>query len=270
MTAGRRLAAASLAIALAGCGKPDVTYDNVATQKQTDTAIPAAASVPVQLKAADGVTVFGRYYRAEHPRALILLFHQAGSSKDEYATIAPRLVEAGYSALAIDQRSGGRLFGPNETAANAPHKPGESEDAGYPAAEADLEAALAWGAEQKLPVILWGSSYSAALVFDVAAQNPGKIRALLAFSPGEYMPDKHFVGHAASALRIPVFVDSAADPKEIKAAGAIADAVPGGRATHYVPVAGVHGSSTLIAAKNPKGADANWEAVFAFLKRVAP
>lgn len=48
---------------------------------------------------------------------MILLFHQAGSSKAEYATISPRLVAAGYSALAIDQRSGGELFGSNETAA---------------------------------------------------------------------------------------------------------------------------------------------------------
>jgi dienelactone hydrolase len=269
MATGAHLVATAFAIALAGCGKPDVTYDNVASQP-VDAASTAAAPKPVQLKAADGVTIFGLYYSAPQPKALILLFHQAGSSKDEYATIAPRLITAGYSALAIDQRSGGSLFGRNETAAHAPHKPGESEDAGYPAAEADLKAALDWGVQQKLPIILWGSSYSAALVFDVAAQNPGRVKALLAFSPGEYMPDKHFVGHAASALTIPVFVDSAANADEIEAAKTIAAAVPGGRATQYVPVAGVHGSSTLITAKNPKGADANWQAALAFLKRVAP
>lgn len=269
MATGVHLAATAFAIALAGCGKPDVPHDNGATQP-VDAASAAAASKPVQLTAADGVTVFGLSYSAPHPKALILLFHQAGSSKDEYATIAPRLVASGYSALAIDQRSGGDLYGRNETAAHVPPKPGQSQDAGYPAAEADLKAALEWGVQQKLPVILWGSSYSAALVFDVAAQNPGKVKALLAFSPGEYMPDKHFVGHAASALAIPVFVDSAANADEIEAAKTIADAVPGGRATHYVPVAGVHGSSTLITAKNPGGADANWQAALAFLKKVAP
>lgn len=268
MTVAMRLAAASFAIVLAGCGKPDVTYGNSTTQSVESAS--TTAPVPIQLKAADGVTVFGLQYRAAQPKALILLFHQAGSSKGEYATIAPRLVAAGYSALAIDQRSGGDLYGPNETAAHAPPKPGQSQDAGYPAAEADLKAALDWGVQQKLPVILWGSSYSAALVFDVAAQNPGKVKALLAFSPGEYMPDKHFVGRAASALTIPVFVDSAANADEIEAARTIADTVPGGRATQYVPVAGVHGSSTLIAAKNPKGADANWQAALAFLKRVVP
>src|SRR5262249_10208611 len=74
------------------------------------------AAMPLTVKADDGVTVYGAYYRAARPKALILLFHKADSSKGEYATIAPRLVAAGYSALAIDQRSGGDLFGRNETA----------------------------------------------------------------------------------------------------------------------------------------------------------
>lgn len=111
------------------------------------------------LTAADGKTVFGRLYRAEHPKATILLFHQAGSGKDEYRTIAPRLVAAGYSALAIDQRAGGALFGPNETSAQYPRP------AGYLEAVPDLQAAIDWATQQHVPVILWGSSYSAALVF---------------------------------------------------------------------------------------------------------
>src|SRR3954470_3878866 len=81
-----------------------------------------AAVQPVLLKASDGVTVHGLYYKAERPRALILLFHQAQSSKDEYATIAPRLVKVGFSALAIDQRSGDGMFGTNETAAGLGRK----------------------------------------------------------------------------------------------------------------------------------------------------
>jgi len=256
-----------LASALVACGKPAASADNVA-------AAPAPAPVPtaqpVQLKARDGITVFGRYYPVTQPKALILLFHQAGSSKDEYATIAPRLNRAGYSALAIDQRTGDALFGPNETAARMPAAKGQSEEASYLAAEPDLQAALDWAVEQKHKLILWGSSYSAALVFDVAAQNPGKVAALLAFSPGEYMADKHFVDRAARTLSIPVFVTSSSDAEEIAAARTIAAAVPGGKADHYVPPSGVHGSSTLIAEKDPKGAEANWAGVMAFLKKVAP
>ena len=42
------------------------------------------------------------------------------------------------------------------------------------------------------------------------------------------------------------------------------------RNVRFVPDHGVHGSSTLIAAKNPEGAQAGWSAVLAFLNRVAP
>src|SRR6185369_2417757 len=94
------------------------------------------AAEPIQLTAADGVKVYGSVYRAAKPRALILLFHQAGSSKDEYATIAPRLVQAGYSALAIDQRAGDGLYGKNETAKAF------GREVRYREARPDLQAAL--------------------------------------------------------------------------------------------------------------------------------
>ena len=54
-----------------------------------------AVAVPVTLTAADGVKVAGLHYPSPNPKAVILLFHQAGSSKAEYATITPRLVAAG-------------------------------------------------------------------------------------------------------------------------------------------------------------------------------
>jgi len=221
-----------------------------------------AAPAPVLFKAADGVTVHGAYYKAPTPKALILLFHQAGSSKDEYAGIAPRLVDAGYSAMAIDQRSGGTMFGLNQTAAALGHK------ADYLEARPDLEAAVRWGEAQKLPVILWGSSYSAALVFLVAADHP-ELKAMLAFSPGEYLDHKDMVKQAAAKVRVPVYVTSASDPEEIAVAQSILAASPATVKVQFVPKAGVHASSTLLRARNPKGAAANWPPVLAFLRRVA-
>jgi dienelactone hydrolase len=219
---------------------------------------------PVTLKASDGITVYGRSYKAANPKALILLFHQAGSSKDEYATIAPRLAEAGYSALAIDQRSGDGLYGKNETADALGHK------ADYLEARPDLKAALDWARNQKLPIILWGSSYSSSLIFPLAANDPQGIVALLSFSPGEYFDqDKHMIAAAAGHVRVPVFVASTKD--ETGDADPIIAALPKNSANvRFVPEHGVHGSSTLIAKRNPVGAEANWSAVMAFLNRVAP
>jgi dienelactone hydrolase len=222
----------------------------------------AAGAAAVTFKATDGVTIHGRYYAATAPKALILLFHQAGSSKDEYVQIAPRLIDAGYSALAIDQRSGGDLFGPNETAAGLGRK------TDYLDAEKDLEAAVAWSKQKRLPVILWGSSYSSSLIFVVAARHP-EIKAVLAFSPGEYFDDKSMVRNAASHVSAAVYVTSSNSDEEIEAARSIIAASPSKLKEQYVPhTGGVHGSSTLIETKDPKGAKDNWKAVLTFLGKV--
>lgn len=252
------------ATALVGCSKPGPAADNATTSAAVAPA-PVQKGQPVTLTAADGVTVYGTAYSAADPKAVILLFHQAGSGKGEYATIAPRLVAMGYSVLAIDQRSGGNLFGRNETAAKL------GREASYLDAKADLQSALDWAVPQGKPVVLWGSSYSSALVFLVAAENPGKVAAVMAFSPGEYLGQPSLVRDAAAKLSVPVFVTSAKDAGEIAAAGAITRAVAASGKVQFVPgIAGVHGSSTLIDARNPRGAAENWQAVSAFLDRVAP
>jgi dienelactone hydrolase len=214
---------------------------------------------PVTLQARDGVSVSALLYEAAQPKAVILLFHQAGSSKAEYATIAPRLAAAGYSALAIDQRSGGSLYGPNETASRL------GRSAAYEDAKPDLAAALDWAASRHLPIVLWGSSYSAALVFEVAAEHANQVAAVMAFSPGEYLGKSGAVARASAQVRVPIYVTSAADADEISAARKILAASPASSKTQFVPKFGVHGSSTLIEPRDPKGAAENWNHVLAFL-----
>lgn len=249
--------AALLALALAGCGPAQAPPSNGANID------PIVDAKPVTLTAADGVRVFGRQVMPQGAAsAMILLFHQAGSGKDEYAGIQDRLAEAGYASLAIDQRAGGSLYGTNETVKALGH-PGS-----YLEAKQDLEAALAWARRRNLPIVLWGSSYSASLVFLVAAEHPGEVAALLAFSPGEYFDGKPAVKPYAAKLTIPIFVTSAQDPGEIAAAKALADAAPSTDKTQFVPTqGGVHGSSTLRPDRNPSGAAAAWTAVLGFLDR---
>lgn len=224
----------------------------------------ALASEPVTLTAADGVRVFGQYYSTPgKAKALILLFHQAGSNAGEYGAIAPRLNEAGYSCLAIDQRSGGTRWGrANRTVESL------GREADYLDALQDMEAALAW-AKSNHPlskVAVWGSSYSASLVFLLAARHAGDVSAVLAFSPGEYLPGKHTVRDAAARVHVPVFVTSAQDQGEIRAAREILAAAPAGKKVQFIPrQGGVHGSSTLLADANPRGAPNVWRATLEFL-----
>jgi alpha-beta hydrolase superfamily lysophospholipase len=220
-----------------------------------------AWSMPVDLRSADGVRVFAdQRSAARHPRGTILLFHQAGTNHAEYDTIAPRLNDQGFTTLATDQRSGGTAFGQHNRTADAVGR-----DPGYAAALPDLEAALAHATQNGGKAIVWGSSYSAALVFVLAAKHPNAIAAVLAFSPGDYIA-RTSIKAAAAQVACPIFVTSATDPDEEAAAAAILAASPARHKRQFRAKDGVHGSSTLIGGR---GADV-WQAVTAFLDEVAP
>jgi dienelactone hydrolase len=222
-----------------------------------------AAPTPVTLTAADRVKVFATYYgTGDRSKPIVLLFHQAGANGAEYASIAPRLNALGFNALAVDQRSGGSLFGrANKTVRALGHS------TGYRAALPDLQAALDWArANHQGKIVVCGSSYSASLVFLLAADNPGNIAGLMAFSPGEYLGGRHTVRDAAAKLRnVAVFVTSASNRSEIAAARAIVQAIPGHTKTQFVPKRAPHGASALIASANPAGAAQVWAAVERFL-----
>lgn len=263
-------------IALAACNGDPPSRANPRASTTPTVSMKTAAPQQVELKAADGKPVFGAFYPVDNPKALILLFHQAGSSMGEYADIAPQLQREGYASLAIDARIGGGLYGANRTmaAVGVAPQPATGPDPDYLSALPDLEAALAWGKAKAAgaPVVLWGSSYSASLVFMLAASSGDKdaVKAILAFSPGEYFNDKFMVENAAAKVNVPVFVTSANTPDEELAAKQILAATRSVDRQLYAPPTGIHGSSTLNATKNPGGADENWRAVLAFLKRIFP
>lgn len=209
----------------------------------------ALEPVPVKFRAADGVVVHGVLHAIEstEPRPVVLLFHQAESNAAEYRPIAPKLQALGYHALAIDQRSGKRRFGRDNLTVEARGKSTK-----FGPAYRDLEAALAWAGEGGYStVIAWGSSYSAALVFRLAAEHSDALAAVLSFSPGEYMGVDGKVAGWAREVTVPVFVTSAPG-KEVDAARRLVEAVGGG-AEQHVPSHGTHGSSTLHPSRNPRG-----------------
>lgn len=220
------------------------------------------AQEPVAFETADGITVYGDYYAGADPtRPVILAFHQAAFNRLEYREIAPRLVQEGFSVLAIDQRSGGNYGSvDNRTAKEAK---------GlwvYADVLPDLEAAAKW-AREKHPsskLIAWGSSYSAGLAIVLASKNKD-IAGVLAFSPGESFDGKPSVRDAAKSVTVPVFITSRSD-KEKVIAKLILEAVASTDKTQFIPAGtGVHGSSALL---QPQGkAEEYWQAVDAFLAK---
>jgi dienelactone hydrolase len=227
-----------------------------------------AAPEEVSFAAADGVTLYGDMYRSAEgdSASVILLFHQAGSdARGEYSGIAARLQDHGYNILAIDQRSGGTRFGGvNRTVEGL-----ERKDIGYCEAYPDLVAALNFAREQGFDgrLAVWGSSYSAALVFQLAATHSDEVDAVLGFSPasGAPMADCSATPYLPQ-ITMPALALRPQREYEIESVqNQMAQFESLGIQT-YVADPGVHGSSMLNADRVGASTEEAWGVVLAFLK----
>lgn len=217
-----------------------------------------AATQEVSMNAADGVAVYGVYTKAiGASKGLMLLFHSAGESHEEYDSSAPRFNKIGFDTLALDQRSGGSK---SRTARE------HAKEASYNDVLPDLEAALEWSRTNAngKPVIVVGSSYSSALVFLLAAKYQEDVAAVLSFSPDEYLRPMGIVKDSAAQVMVPVFISSA--KREASDARAIFEAVGSRDKVQFVPKGvGVHGAFALVTP--PIMSDEYWVAVKGFLAR---
>jgi dienelactone hydrolase len=144
--------------------------------------------------------------------------------------------------MAIDQRSGMNVLGVvNETYGQARRKGLKTR---YLDARPDIEAAIdyAYSKNDRRPIILVGSSYSASLALSISVQNP-RVKTVIAFSPGEYLKGNK-LAESLRDLKKPVYVTSA--KKEIAETTKLMKHVSKEYVTQYKPKAeGAHGSRVL-------------------------
>ena len=232
------------------------------------------AGAEVEFPSADGLAVSGTLYRPPPgvaTRACVLLVHQSGSSRGEYAVIGPALARRGYFALAVDLRAGRRDRWASEWNATARRAGALAriEGGDQPAfaairrgAREDLVAAQSFLAAQpgcEAGVVPWGSSFSANFVLERAAEAPQTVRAVVSFSPGEYNREspEHMQGIVKN-LKAPALIVWAEREVGDTATPKILEAVPGAKAGYASPT-GYHGSSILF--EDPLA----WTALWRFL-----
>jgi len=276
----RAVAIAALLGACSNSPSPEPTTTSAVSEagpatQSAPTAPAPSADPPTGLKTVafpseDGVPITADLH-APHPDAapFIVLFHQAGWSRGEYREIAPKLGALGFNTLAVDQRSGGKTEGIVNATHQAAKKAGKK--TAFPDALQDMRAAVAWARTHHARgrLIVWGSSYSAALVLLLAADPKLDVDAALAFAPGEYFarfgkPTK-WITSAVSKLDKPVFITSAANEKS-KWAGIYA-AIPSTSKRSFLPkTKGNHGSRALW--DRFSDSEAYWTEVRSFLASV--
>ncbi len=226
------------------------------------------AKEEISFKSKDGLRITAdAYFEHNKNHPLIVLFHQAGWSRGEYLEIAPKLGKMGFNLLAVDLRSGNKVNGIINKTAKSARNAGKSVT--YLDAKQDIESALINARKRvgkKTKVIAWGSSYSAALVLQIAGEKPELVDAVLSFSPGEYFKRSgkpaHWVQQWAQLINVPVFISSAKNEK--KRWLPIYNAIKSPVKKSFVPVSqGHHGSRALW----EKYADSGeyWKALRPFL-----
>jgi dienelactone hydrolase len=211
----------------------------------------------------DGLPITADLYLVKEPKNFILLCHQAGFSRGEYIEAAKKLNSLGYSCVAIDQRSGkiaNNII--NETAKRTKEKGLPQK---YLDAKQDIEAAIdyVYALNKSKPIILIGSSYSASLSLYLATNND-KVKAVAAFSPGEYLKGINLTDYIKN-LQKPIFVTSS--KKEISQVEGIISKVISTSKTQFKPIEkGIHGSRMLW--KSTKGNQDCWKSFEGFLTSV--
>ena len=217
----------------------------------------------VSFTAEDGIEITADKYLINEEYPYILLFHQAGSSRGEFNDIAERFLKLRYNCLAVDLRSGDNSnYVRNETAQRAG---GQHSDVKYLDASQDIRASIdfAWGLNPK-EVILLGSSYSASLAMLEGKENQ-YVKAVIAFSPGEYFGDDLRMEEALDSWSKPLFI--AVTRREEPYVRQMINKIPQDGYTLFLPEKkGVHGASALR--EDSPSKDEYWLALLLFINNL--
>lgn len=160
----------------------------------------------VSFFSADKLQITADEYVIDQENPYILLFHQQGSSRGEFSTIARKLCKMDYNCLAVDIRNGGS---DNRVSNETVKRCRESHcSTGLTDVEGDIRSAIDYAFEKSnKPVILFGSVANGSLCLKIARENDN-VRAVIAFSPGEYFLPELNIRETISDLRKPTFVSS--------------------------------------------------------------
>ena len=142
---------------------------------------------------------------------------------------------------------------------------------GYCDAYPDLVAALEYVLAEELAgeVVLWGSSYSAALIFKLTAEYPEKVAGLLAFSPAS--------GGPLETCRARIWIDEINAPVSIFRPAAEMERAPSVEQKDILTAAGanfvviengIHGSSMLLDSRTEQDMHSARESVLSWLRDV--
>jgi len=216
----------------------------------------------VTFASADSLSITADEYIIATDNPYILLFHEQESSRGEFYTIAKRLSKMDYNCLAVDLRNGGNnSFISNETAKRCR----ESRCAlGADNIQLDMEAAIDYAFKKSnQPVILFGSGANGSLSLKMASENEN-VRAVVAFSPGEYFLPNIYIQDTITNLKKPTFISSSLS--EIPYISQLASGIDEQYVTLFEPKLGDGSRGTASLTAETENNSEYWLALLLFFK----
>ena len=215
----------------------------------------------IEFTTPDDRIVVGNLYDIGVNKPIILLGHQVGTNKYEYADIAPKLNAMGFNSLAIDLTGGG-IFAAhnNETLDRGTDVSNDGQLTQRRTAQ-EMNAAVDYlHKKYNQKVIVWGSSLSANFAFIVAARNEN-VKAVISFSGLANQ-----LSRVLPQIEIPIFMTSSRE--EVSRVVTLLKDLPQKKdLVHFVPKSeGDHGSKVLW--NGQPYAEEYWVAVKAFLNKI--
>ncbi len=216
-------------------------------------------SKKISIPTSNNYAVVGDLYDIGANNPIIILCHQAGYNKYEYADIAPKLNNMGFNCLAVDLSGGGTFAAHfNETSEN---RVASGQGSSRTLISNEIEATINYLAKKyTTEIIVWGSSYSASLAATTAANND-KVSAFIAFSA--LSPS---LASVLPGIEKPFFMTaSKAEGSDLKAL--LKDTTLGSNQILFIPSgAGAHGSKAIW--NGAEDANEYWVAIRSFLNTI--
>lgn len=217
-------------------------------------------SKKIEFKTSDNRIVVGNLYDIGIDNPVVLLCHQLGYNKYEYADIAPKLNAMGFNALAIDLTGGGNFASyTNETIDKG--TPVSDRQIAFNKSKEEINTAVNYLFKKyNKKVIIWGSSFSANYAISITAKNQNA-KAAISFSGLA-----NGLSEVLKKMNKPLFMTSSKE--EVPQVKTILEAIPSRQnLTHFIPKNdGDHGSSVLW--NGQPYAEEYWDAVKAFLNKI--
>jgi len=215
----------------------------------------------IEFKTPDNRIVVGNLYDIGLNKPVILLGHQAGSNKYEYADIAPKLNAMGYNALAIDLTGGGEFAAHNNETLDRGTDVSNDIQRIHRRTALEMNAAVDYLYKKyNQKVIVWGSSLSANFAIIVAARNENT-KAAISFSGLANQ-----LSRVIPQIEKPLFMTSSKE-EEPRLQQLIPKDASQNNIVVFIPKSeGGHGSSVLWNGK--PYAEEYWIAVKSFLNKI--